>query len=255
MWLVALLVNSNTLEEMGTIWRNICIVLLSPSQNDQFKLSLSTLSKMADDMNKDPDKTNFILQHVSISAKGQCSSSMVTEVRSKTVSLNQDALEWNEYHSAKHEHLNRWYRLAWIDSKEKREREKDREKFRIHFACTSTVKWTSIIALTPEREKMMSQWSIVHAHIDLRKIRASRRERSKRDKKIGPLLRVHRIVIIFRTMMMSRTMSVWERKTLFFRWNRHSRNSLRTSIVNVKDGSRSTILRHGTTYQRIPYSR
>ena len=122
MWLVALLVNSNTLEEMGTIWRNICIVLLSPSQNDQFKLSLSTLSKMADDMNKDPDKTNFILQHVSVSAKGQCSSSLVAEVRSKTVSLNQDALEWNEYHSAKHEHFNRWCRLACIDSKGKRER-------------------------------------------------------------------------------------------------------------------------------------
>ena len=88
MWLAALLVNSNTLDEMGTIWRNICIVLLSPSLNDQFKLSLSTLSKMADEMNKDPDKTNFILQHVSISAKGHCSSSMDIEVRSNVILLN-----------------------------------------------------------------------------------------------------------------------------------------------------------------------
>jgi hypothetical protein len=53
MWLMALLINSNTLEEMSIIWRNMCIVLLSPSQNDQFKISISTLSKMDDNMNKD----------------------------------------------------------------------------------------------------------------------------------------------------------------------------------------------------------
>ncbi|CAF3760562.1 unnamed protein product, partial [Rotaria sp. Silwood1] len=76
MWFMALLVNCNTLDEMIIIWRNICIVLLSTNQNDQFKISLSTLSKMADQMNGDPDKTNFILQGVSVTSKGQISSNM-----------------------------------------------------------------------------------------------------------------------------------------------------------------------------------
>ncbi len=40
MWLVALLVNSNTLYEMIIVWRKICIVLLSVNQNDQFTMSL-----------------------------------------------------------------------------------------------------------------------------------------------------------------------------------------------------------------------
>ncbi len=88
MWLMALLINSNTLEEMSIIWRNICIVLLSPSQNDQFKISLSTLSKMADDMNKDPDKTNFILQNVSVTTKGQCSSTIPEQVRNNTLPIS-----------------------------------------------------------------------------------------------------------------------------------------------------------------------
>jgi hypothetical protein len=66
---------------MSIIWRNMCIVLLSPSQNDQFKISISTLSKMADNMNKDPDKTNFVLQHVSVTSKGQCSSTIPEEVK------------------------------------------------------------------------------------------------------------------------------------------------------------------------------
>ena len=69
MWLVALLVNSNTLDEMSVVWRHICIVLSSPNQNDQFKISLSTLSKMADEMNGNPEKTNFVLQNVSVSPK------------------------------------------------------------------------------------------------------------------------------------------------------------------------------------------
>ncbi|CAM4940035.1 unnamed protein product [Rotaria socialis] len=76
MWLMALLVNSNTLDEMMIIWRNICIVLLSTNQNDQFKISLSTLSKMADQMNGDPEKTNFVLQNVSVTTKGHCSSTI-----------------------------------------------------------------------------------------------------------------------------------------------------------------------------------
>ncbi|CAF3851389.1 unnamed protein product, partial [Rotaria magnacalcarata] len=70
MWLMALLVNCNTLDEMIIIWRNICIVLMSPSQNDQFKMSLSVLSKLADEMNGDPEKKNFVLQNVSVTAKG-----------------------------------------------------------------------------------------------------------------------------------------------------------------------------------------
>lgn len=88
MWLMALLINSNTLEEMGIIWRNICVVLLSPSQNDQFKISISTLSKMADDMNKDPDKTNFVLQNVSVTSKGQFSSKLSEKVRNSELLAN-----------------------------------------------------------------------------------------------------------------------------------------------------------------------
>jgi hypothetical protein len=33
MWLMALLVNSNTLDEMIVVWQNICIILISPNQN------------------------------------------------------------------------------------------------------------------------------------------------------------------------------------------------------------------------------
>ncbi|CAF5148545.1 unnamed protein product, partial [Rotaria sp. Silwood1] len=76
MWFMALLVNCNTLDEMIIIWRNVCIVLLSTNQNDQFKISLSTLSKMADQMNGDPEKTNFVLQGVSVTTKGQISNNM-----------------------------------------------------------------------------------------------------------------------------------------------------------------------------------
>lgn len=80
MWLMALLVNSSTLDEMTIIWRNICIVLASPSQNDQFKMSLSMLSKMADAMNNDPDKTNFVLKNVSVTSKGHLNSSIEINV-------------------------------------------------------------------------------------------------------------------------------------------------------------------------------
>ena len=77
---MALLVNSNTLDEMILVWRNICIVLISPNQNDQFRLSLSLLSKMADEMNADPDKTNEVLKNVTMTSKGQFNSSLNTGV-------------------------------------------------------------------------------------------------------------------------------------------------------------------------------
>ena len=80
---MALLVNSNILDEMIIIWRNICIVLLSTNQNDQFKISLSTLSKMADQMNGDPEKTNFVLQGVSVNTKGQISSNINGDVSNR----------------------------------------------------------------------------------------------------------------------------------------------------------------------------
>ena len=80
MWLMALLVNSNTLDEMIIIWRNICIVLMSPSQNDQFKMSLSVLSKLADEMNGDPEKKNFVLQNVSVTAKGHITHAIEIDV-------------------------------------------------------------------------------------------------------------------------------------------------------------------------------
>jgi hypothetical protein len=68
------------LDEMTVVWRHICILLSSPNQNDQFKISLSTLSKMADEMNGDPEKTNFVFQKVSVSQKGQCTSSINIDV-------------------------------------------------------------------------------------------------------------------------------------------------------------------------------
>lgn len=80
MWLVGLLVNSSTLKELNVIWRNICIVLMSTNQNDQYKISLSTLSKLADDMNSDPDKTNFILKNVQVTSKGQLKSTLELDV-------------------------------------------------------------------------------------------------------------------------------------------------------------------------------
>ena len=77
---MALLVNSNALDEMIIIWRNICIVPLSTNQNHQFKISLSTLSKMADQMNDDPEKTNFVLHGVSVTTEEPISNNMSIDV-------------------------------------------------------------------------------------------------------------------------------------------------------------------------------
>ena len=65
---------------MMIIWQNICVVLISPNQNDRFKISLSLLSKMADEMNADPDKTNFVLKNVLVTPKGQITSSLEMNV-------------------------------------------------------------------------------------------------------------------------------------------------------------------------------
>jgi hypothetical protein len=77
---MALLVNSNTLREMVVVWENVCIVLLSSSQNDRFKISLSTLSKLAHEMNSDPDKSNFVLKNVSVTSKAEFTSTLDLEV-------------------------------------------------------------------------------------------------------------------------------------------------------------------------------
>ena len=79
---MALLVNSSTLDEMIIVWKNICIVLISTSQNDKFKMSLSLLSQMADKMNKDPDKTNDVLKNVIVTSKGQFQSNLNENVSS-----------------------------------------------------------------------------------------------------------------------------------------------------------------------------
>ena len=84
MWLMALLVNSNTLNEMAVIWQHVCMVLLSPSQNDHFKICLSTLAKLAEEMNGDPDKTNYILQNVSVTSKCQVTNTLNDEVCNKS---------------------------------------------------------------------------------------------------------------------------------------------------------------------------
>jgi hypothetical protein len=87
MWLMALLVNSNTLDEMIVVWQNICIILISPNQNDRFKISLSTLAKLAEEMNGNPDKTNFVLQNVSVTPQGQISSKLDIQVNNKSEKL------------------------------------------------------------------------------------------------------------------------------------------------------------------------
>ncbi|UJR13060.1 hypothetical protein I4U23_000086 [Adineta vaga] len=78
MWLMALLVNSSTLDEMIIVWENICIVLISTNQNDRFKMSLSLMSQMADKMNKDPDQTNDVLKNVTVTSKAQLHSDLDT---------------------------------------------------------------------------------------------------------------------------------------------------------------------------------
>lgn len=69
---MSLLLNSNTIEEMSGIWGHICVVLLSPTQNASFSVSISCLSYAADNINKDPNKDNFIVRNVQVNPQGQC---------------------------------------------------------------------------------------------------------------------------------------------------------------------------------------
>ncbi|CAF1397709.1 unnamed protein product [Rotaria sp. Silwood1] len=92
LWIISLLVNSNTLEEMCGIWEHICIVLLSPIQNTSYSLSISCLSTAADNINKDPDKDNFIVRNVKVDSKGECQySTMFDEILAETV--DEDEIE------------------------------------------------------------------------------------------------------------------------------------------------------------------
>lgn len=70
LWLMSLLINSNTIQEMTVIWEHICTVLLSPTQNSSYSISISCLSNAADNMNKDPNKENFINKNVQVDSKG-----------------------------------------------------------------------------------------------------------------------------------------------------------------------------------------
>ena len=72
MWLMSLMINANTLEEMADVWAHICTVLLSPNQNSAFSLSISWLSTAADNVNKDPNKANFVNKNVRVNAQGVC---------------------------------------------------------------------------------------------------------------------------------------------------------------------------------------
>ncbi len=72
LWIMSLLVNSNTIEEMTAIWEHICTVLLSPTQNSSYSISISCLSNAADHMNKDPNKENFIIKNIKVDSKGAC---------------------------------------------------------------------------------------------------------------------------------------------------------------------------------------
>lgn len=72
LWLMSLMINANTLEEMADVWAHICTVLLSPNQNSAFSLSISWLSTAADNVNKDPNKANFVNKNVRVNAQGVC---------------------------------------------------------------------------------------------------------------------------------------------------------------------------------------
>ncbi|CAF4520315.1 unnamed protein product, partial [Rotaria magnacalcarata] len=63
--------NSNTVEEMASMWEHICTVLLSPTQNTAYSVSISCLSYAADNVNNDPDKDNFIIRNVKVDSKGE----------------------------------------------------------------------------------------------------------------------------------------------------------------------------------------
>jgi hypothetical protein len=69
---MSLLINSNSIEEMGILWEHICTVLLSPTQNSSYSISISFLSNAADNINKDPDKENFISRNVQVDSTGLC---------------------------------------------------------------------------------------------------------------------------------------------------------------------------------------
>jgi hypothetical protein len=69
---MSLLINSNSIEEMGVIWEHICTVLLSPTQNLSYSISISFLSNAADNINKDPNKENFIFRNVQVDPSGVC---------------------------------------------------------------------------------------------------------------------------------------------------------------------------------------
>lgn len=53
-------------------WEHICVVLLSPTQNSSYSISISWLSNEANNINKDPNKINFITQNVQVNSNGLC---------------------------------------------------------------------------------------------------------------------------------------------------------------------------------------
>ena len=72
LWMMSLLINSNTIEEMSALWERICVVLLSPTGNLSYSLSMSRLSAAADNISKDPNKENFILKNVQVNSGSTC---------------------------------------------------------------------------------------------------------------------------------------------------------------------------------------
>ncbi|CAM2718118.1 unnamed protein product [Rotaria socialis] len=71
LWTMSLLVNSNTVEEMASMWEHICAVLLRPTQITAYSVSISCLSHAADNVNNDSDKDNFIIRNVKVDSKGE----------------------------------------------------------------------------------------------------------------------------------------------------------------------------------------
>ena len=57
---------------MSSLLEHICVVLLSPTKNSSYSLSISRLSFAADNINKDPNKENFILKNVRVDSQGAC---------------------------------------------------------------------------------------------------------------------------------------------------------------------------------------
>ncbi|CAF1130482.1 unnamed protein product [Rotaria sordida] len=81
------------MEEMNSIWEYICVVLLNPKQNASFLVSISCLCCAADNINKDPNKDNFIARNVQVNVQGECRYSTALDQILSEVDPEEDEIE------------------------------------------------------------------------------------------------------------------------------------------------------------------